>query len=127
MIQAIMESTEECNEKSDDDSEGEQNVDPVGVGLVLREEADAIKHGCMFSGRQLRKEVASSTERTPDWEMEGGIGISAANASEFEAEIAGGESNIDESEVWKDVVGNPMRFTSFPSVVTWNYGMRKQD
>eukprot|EP00961_Rhodomonas_salina_P167955 2264248-Rhodomonas_salina.1 len=59
-------------------------------------------------------------ERTPDLEMEEGMGISVANASEFEAEI---ESNIDESMVWKDVVGNPMRFTSFPSVVTWNYGM----
>eukprot|EP00961_Rhodomonas_salina_P156878 2112021-Rhodomonas_salina.1 len=170
-----MESTEECDEKSDNDSEGEvifsgstilsvstfennyklkpamvvllwdsvqcfvdvhqdwsgwcrlmiwQNVDPVGLGLVSLEEADAIKHGRMFTGTQRRKELESSTERTPDQEMEEGMGISAVNASEFEAEI---ESNIEESEVWKDLVGNRMRFTSFPSVVTWNYGMRKQD
>eukprot|EP00961_Rhodomonas_salina_P280377 3787461-Rhodomonas_salina.1 len=82
-----------------------QNVDPIGLGLVPQGEADAIKHGRMFTGRERRMELASSTERTPDREMEEGMGISGANASELEAEI---ESNIAESEVWKDVFGNPM-------------------
>eukprot|EP00961_Rhodomonas_salina_P023173 311297-Rhodomonas_salina.1 len=38
-------------------------------------------------------------------------------------------SNIGESEVWKDVFGNTMgaSFTSLPSVVTWNHGMRKRN
>eukprot|EP00961_Rhodomonas_salina_P254875 3444684-Rhodomonas_salina.1 len=106
-----------------------QNNDPVALGLVSREEADAINHGHMFAGTELRKEVASSTEATLDWDMEGGIGMSGANAPDLEAEIAGCKGIIDESEVWKDVLGNQniYSFTSFPSVVTWNHGMRKQD
>eukprot|EP00961_Rhodomonas_salina_P051960 697428-Rhodomonas_salina.1 len=99
-----------------------QNVDPVGLGLVSQEEADAIKHGRMFTGRPWRKELASSAEKTPELEMEEEMAISGANGSEFEVEM---ESNIAESEVWKDVCGNRMRFTSFPSVVTWNHAFRK--
>eukprot|EP00961_Rhodomonas_salina_P193677 2614761-Rhodomonas_salina.1 len=75
-----------------------QNDDPVALGLVSLKEADAIKHGRMFAGTELRKEVASSTEATPDQDMEGGIGMSGANAPDLEAEIGGCGGNIDESK-----------------------------
>eukprot|EP00961_Rhodomonas_salina_P117847 1586108-Rhodomonas_salina.1 len=79
-----------------------QNVDPVTLGLVSREEADVIKHGHWFARSSLRKEFLESREGTPDGYM---------------------------GAVWLDVVGsgNIDSFRSLPSVVTWNHWMRKQD
>lgn len=57
-----------------------QNVDPVTLGLVSREEADVIKHGHWFARSSLRKEFLESREGTPDGYMGAVNGMSAGNA-----------------------------------------------